>query len=115
MSSAEITYLITLPPFICDEMLGITQNCVNEELISIPIGFVFESLGVDYTASTSVMVDLRPLPFDLPQFQIILLGVVLIVSAIAGNFIRMRIRGTKGTRQSPRARKKKFKKKFDSS
>jgi len=114
-SSAEISYLITLPPFICDEMLGITQNCVNEELLSIPIGFVFESEGVDYTASTSVMVDLRPIPFDLPQFQIILLGIVLIVSAIAGNFIRMRIRGTKGRRQSSRARTKKFKKKFDSS
>ena len=81
----------------------------------MPVAFVFESEGVDYTASTSVMVDLRPIPFDLPQFQIILLGIVLIVSAIAGNFIRMRLRGTKGTRQSSRARTKKFKKKFDSS
>ena len=115
-SSAEIPYIITLPPFICDEMLGITQNCVNEELISMPVAFVFESEGVDYTASTSVMVDLRPIPFDLPQFQIILLGIVLIVSAIAGNFIRSRIRGKgRGKKISKRARTKKFKKKFDSS
>jgi len=116
MSSAEIPYIITLPPFVCDQLMGITQNCIDEELLSIPIGFVFESEGVDYTASTNVMVDLRPIPFDLPQFQIILLGVVLIVSAIAGNFIRMRIRGTKPTsRGSSRGRTKKFKKKFDSS
>ncbi len=114
MSSADIPYIITLPPFICDEALGITQNCVNEELLSIPISFIFESEGVDYTASTTVMVDLRPIPFDLPQLQIILLGLVLIISAIAGNFIRQRIRGSDAKRAS-RSRKKKFKKKFDSS
>jgi len=113
-SSADISYIITLPPFICDEAFGISQNCVNEELISIPVSFVFESEGVDYTASTTVMVDLRPIPFDLPQLQIILLGVVLIISAIAGNFIRQRIRGSDAKRGS-RGRKKKFKKKFDSS
>ncbi len=115
MSSGDIPYIISLPPFICDPMMGITLNCVDEELISIPITFIFESEGVDYTASTQVMVDLRPIPFDLPQFQIILLGVVLIVSAIAGNFIRTRIRGRGRKREVGRGRKKKFKKKFDSS
>jgi len=115
ISSGDIPYVITLPPFICDEMLGITLNCVDEELIGIDIQFEFESEGVTYQAQTMVMVDLRPIPFDLPQFQIILLGIVLLVSAIAGNFIRQRIRGNNTQSGKRRARKKKFKKKFDSS
>jgi len=115
MSSGSIPYIITLPPFICDENMGITQNCVDAELISIPAEFIFESAGVDYIASTTVMVDLRPIPLDIVQIQIILLGAVLIISAVGGNFIRKSIKGARSGKRSQSSKKKRFKKKFDSS
>ena len=112
MSSAEITYTIILPPNQCNPEIGLTQNCFDPILHTIPIEFEFGLGEQIYEASTEIFVDGRPIPIDIVQLQIILLFIVLIASAVFGNFIRRRFQRGRGRQ---RVAKKKFKKKFDSS
>jgi hypothetical protein len=112
MSSADIPYTIVLPPSECSEELGITINCFDPILHTLPVEFRFGLGDQEYLGSTEVFVDGRPIPLDIVQLQIILLFLVLIVSAVFGNFIRNRAKG--GRKRQVRV-KKKFKKKFDSS
>jgi hypothetical protein len=112
MSSAEIPYTIVLPPSECNAELGITINCFDPILHTLPLEFRFGLGDQEYVASTEIFVDGRPIPLDIVQLQIILLFLVLIASAVFGNFIRRRVKG--GKRRQTRV-KKKFKKKFDSS
>ena len=112
MSSADIPYTIVLPPSECNADLGITINCFDPILHTLPLEFRFGLGDQEYVASTEVFVDGRPIPLDIVQLQIILLFMVLIASAVFGNFIRRRVKG--GRRRQTRV-KKKFKKKFDSS
>jgi len=112
MSTAEIPYTIVLPPSECNPDIGITQNCFDPILHTLPVEFRFGLGDQEYLASTEVFVDGRPIPFDIVQLQIILLFMVLIASAVFGNIIRRRI--GKGKKRQARV-KKKFKKKFDSS
>ena len=112
MSSAEIPYTIFLQPQECSEELGISQNCFNPILHTIPLEFEFEREGQVYEALTEVFVDGRPIPLDIVQLQIILLFLVLVASAVFGGFIRNRF---KKKEQRTRKVKQKFKKKFDSS
>ena len=111
-SSAEIPYMIVLPPTECNVEMGITQNCFDPILHTLPIEFVFGLGEQEYVASTEVFVDGRPIPLDIVQLQIILLFLVLVTSAVFGNIIRRRFK--KGKSRG-RTTKKKFKKKFDSS
>lgn len=112
ISEGEIDYVITLPPFFCDPETGLAQNCVPEDLINIPVRITFEQEGVEYLAETEIFVDLRPIPLDIVQIQIIILGVVIIISALAGNAIRKRL---KPETRRKKKQTKKFKKKFDRS
>ena len=112
MSTADIPYMIILPADECNPELGLTQNCFDPILHTVPLEFEFERDGQVYEASTEVFVDGRPIPLDIVQLQIILLFMVLIASAVFGRFIRNRARGS--TRRT-KTKKKKFKKKFDSS
>ena len=112
MSSGSVPYVITLPPQVCQPEIGLDQNCLIQELFSIPVEFEFEFKGQTVTGSTNIVVDASPVPFDIVQLQVILLGVLLIASALAGNFIRQRI---KKQRKPATKKRRKFKKKFDSS
>ena len=112
MSTADIRYMIVLPADECSPEIGLTQNCFDPILHTIPLEFEFQRDDQVYEASTEVFVDGRPIPLDIVQLQIILLFFVLIASAVFGRFIRNRARGS--TRRT-KTKKKKFKKKFDSS
>lgn len=112
MSTAEIPYSIILQPQECSQELGISQNCFEPVLHTLPLEFEFEKEGQVYEALTEVFVDGRPIPLDIVQLQIILLFLVLVASAVFGGFIRNRFK--KKTRRSKKV-KQKFKKKFDSS
>jgi hypothetical protein len=112
MSSGSVPYVITLAPQVCQPEIGLDQNCLIQELFAIPVEFEFEFKGQVVTGSTNVMVDASPVPFDIVQLQVILLGVLLIGSALAGNFIRQRL---KKQRKPASQKRRKFKKKFDSS
>jgi len=112
MSTADIPYMIVLPADECNPEIGLTQNCFDPLLHTIPLEFEFQRDDQVYEASTEVFVDGRPIPLDIVQLQIILLFLVLIASAVFGRFIRNRARGS--TRRT-KTKKKKFKKKFDSS
>jgi len=112
MSTADIPYTIVLPPSECNAELGITINCFDPILHTLPVEFRFGLGDQEYLGSTEVFVDGRPIPLDIVQLQIILLFLVLIASAVFGNFIRRRVKG--GRKRQIRV-KKKFKKKFDSS
>ncbi len=111
-SSAEIRYTIILPPNECNPEIGLTQNCFDPILHTIPIEMEFGLGDQIYEASTEVFVDGRPIPIDIVQLQVILLFIVLIASAVFGNFIRRRFQKGRGRQ---RVAKKKFQKKFDSS
>ena len=111
-SSAEIPYIIVLPPTECNVELGLTQNCFDPILHTLPVEFIFGLGDQDYVASTEIFVDGRPIPIDIVQLQIILLFGVLIASAVFGNFIRNKFKKSKSRSKTT---KKKFKKKFDSS
>jgi len=112
MSSANVPYIIVLPAVECNPEMGLTQNCFDPILHTIVVEFRF-GLGIqEYQASTEIFVDGRPIPLDIVQLQIIILFIVLIASAVFGNFIRMRLK--KAPKRQAR-QKKKFKKKFDSS
>jgi hypothetical protein len=112
MSTADIRYTIVLPADECNPEIGLTQNCFDPTLHTIPLEFEFQREDQVYEASTEVFVDGRPIPLDIVQLQIILLFLVLIASAVFGRFIRNRARGS--TRRT-KTKKKKFKRKFDSS
>jgi hypothetical protein len=107
-TEANVDYKIFIPPAFCDADAGILLNCLERELIIIPVTFTFEFQGQEFIGQTEVILDAREIPIDIVQLQVIALGIVVIFSAFVGNAFRSRFK-------KKNVRKRKIKKKFDSS
>lgn len=107
-TEADVAYKIFIPQAFCDEDAGILLNCLERELIIIPVTFTFEFQDQEFIGQTEVIIDAREIPIDIVQLQVIALGIVVIFSAFVGNAFRSRFK-------KKNVRKRKIKKKFDSS
>ncbi len=106
-SEAEIGYKIFIPPVFCDEDQGITQNCFEREIITIPVGFVFEFEGVEYAGGTEIVLDNRAPVFDIVQAQVIVFALIGVFAVLFASQIRKRIgKSGKTNKQKSRTRQK---------
>ncbi len=102
-SEATMGYKIFIPSAFCDEELGITQNCLEREIITIPVTFDFNFEGVLYQGGTEIVLDAREPVFDIVQAQIIVFALVAIFAVLFANQIRKRV-GTGGKSRKQKAR-----------
>ncbi len=106
-SEAEIGYKIFIPPAFCDEELGITMNCLEREIITIPVSFVFEFEGVEYAGGTEIVLDNREPVFDIVQAQVIVFALIGVFAVLFATQIRKRVgKSGRSNKQKKRTRQK---------